>query len=217
MPVQKEPLDQKYSKIYLVFDFIGKMLLLNLFFVVFSVIGLFIFGIGPSLCACHLIAKDWQNKDHPPMFRTMLQYFKKHFISSNLVFYGFAVVLVAIGFNFSYFYLNFEQSFYRSLGLITNIVLFIYVWVAFMTIYRIKYDFDASWKESIKYSFTVVWGFSKYLSLMIMVHAILLALTYIMPQIFSFIIVGAYILMVDVVIKKMKIKMYGINDEMEEQ
>jgi len=205
--------EQRYPRVYIVFDYLWKMLVLNLFFVIFSLVGFVVLGVGPAIAAGHRLAHDWSKKEYPPTFKTYTSYFFKNFWINNIVFYLFLLTLFGVGFNFLYFYMNLEPSVIRLSGLILNFLIFTYIWNAFTYIYIFKHGYGLSWKESLNFSFRYIWGFPLQLFLVLFLHILIFVFSYLMPQIFLFIVVGGIIVSTRITTYALDQKFKLIQDE----
>lgn len=74
------------SSLDLLFHWITRLVVLNVVWLLFSVLGLFVLGVFPSTVAALSIAKRWINgEDDIPIWQTFTYYYKKEFVTSNLV------------------------------------------------------------------------------------------------------------------------------------
>ncbi len=206
MEKKKIVFESRYPKIYMIYEMIWKLLILNLFFVIFSLLGGIIFGIGPAIAATKRLIFDWSNKEYPPMFKTLLSYFRTSFWMHNLVFYASILLFLGVGFNFYFFYLNLEPSWIRTSGLILNVIVFIYIWTAFHMIFMMRHGFSLTWKESLIFSMRYVWGFPKEVFLVLGMHLVTAVLTYLMPQIMIFFAYGMLMMSISIITKALQKK-----------
>lgn len=181
------------SKFFKTINWLGRLILINFTFIVFSLMGLIVFGIGPSYYASHKIISDWLNKDFPPYFKTYFKYYKEAFIANNIVMFIYIVALAIIMFNMYTFYINLENSFWNSFGLLTNLLLLLCITNGIIYYPNLKRKFDISFKEAIINSFKLSWAFPfRTLSVYIVITITIIGIV-ILPQIFLFVIFSPFI------------------------
>ncbi|WP_163536133.1 YesL family protein [Gracilibacillus sp. YIM 98692] len=125
---------------------------INLLWILFTIIGLFLFGFFPATVAmCTIIRKWLHHQEDVPIFKTFWRTFKKEWIKAN----GLGIVILAIGYllyaclvllqgmqGFIYFLLYFS-----SFSLV-----FLYLMVVCFAI-PVYIQYQTSWKETLKQSF----------------------------------------------------------------
>lgn len=79
--------------IYKVCEWLTRFAYINLLFILFSLAGVGIFGIVPSLIAMITIINKWFNKEEFSVFHTFLNIFKQHFLKGNIL----AILFLMIG------------------------------------------------------------------------------------------------------------------------
>lgn len=123
--------NSKWAK---VMERIFNLILLNLNFILYSSIGLFIFGIGPSLLAGYQITKEYDGNSYDyTLFKKYFKAFRENFIRGNLLFWGIgAMVLIVIS---SITYYVGKSGLYANLGLyimgLSAILLIFFLLVSF--------------------------------------------------------------------------------------
>lgn len=129
------------SSLYRVFEWIARLVYVNVLWVLFTLVGLVFFGVMPSTLAVFMIINKWINgKENVRVFSEFWQVYKDNFIKTNII----GVIMFLIGF-ILLFDLNYLQSlnntFYSILKYFIYFLLFIYFIDLFyiFPIY-IKYD-----------------------------------------------------------------------------
>ncbi|MFC4801942.1 YesL family protein [Neobacillus sp. GCM10023253] len=82
--------------IYVVCNWIARLAYLNLLWILFTLSGFVIFGFFPATIAMLATLRQYLLKNHPPVFQTFWQYYKKEFHNSNklgLIFVAFGSIL----------------------------------------------------------------------------------------------------------------------------
>lgn len=97
--------DGVLGKLYVAFDFVYRLIYLNLLWFSFTLIGAFIFGIGPSTIALYHVIRKWLRKElgnDQHIFKDYLQAYKDNFIKGNII--GLIVIFVYFMFLVNYRY-----------------------------------------------------------------------------------------------------------------
>lgn len=95
---------------------IFNIILLNLNFVLFSCLGVILFGVGPSLLSAYQISKEYEGSGYDShIFSQYFKLFKKNFVVGNVLFYSTA----AVGFVIlnSIIYYSQLDSLYAKMGI----------------------------------------------------------------------------------------------------
>src|SRR5699024_2717653 len=109
----------------------------SILWVLFTILGLGIFGISPATAALFVITRKWVQKDIDiPIFKTFWEEYKQHFWKTN----GLGLVLLAFGYVLSIEYIvlsNMDGFMYNiaTLFVICQIVLYVIVLVYFFPVY----------------------------------------------------------------------------------
>lgn len=109
----------------------------SLLWVVFTILGLGIFGISPATAALFVVTRKWVQKDVDiPIFQTYWEEYKQHFWKTN----GLGLVLLAFGYLLSIEYIvlsNMNGFMYNiaTLFVIGQIALYIIVLIYFFPVY----------------------------------------------------------------------------------
>lgn len=83
-----------FKAIFEIGKWLSKMMYLHLLWVIFSLMGLVVFGVMPATTAMFTVIRKWMEDDNDiPVFQTFLASYKTHFLKSNAL----GTFLVAIG------------------------------------------------------------------------------------------------------------------------
>lgn len=95
-------LQQTFSKLFVVCEWIMNLVLLNLLFIFFSCAGLILFGFAPAYTAMSLVFKQLYEGEDVRVVRTFYRIFKSELIKSNKfgLLYGYLLILIFINFLF---------------------------------------------------------------------------------------------------------------------
>ncbi len=95
-------LQQTFSKLFIVCEWIMNLLLLNLLFIFFSCAGLILFGFAPAYTAMSLVFKQLYEGEDVRVIRSFYTIFKSELIKSNKfgLLYGYMFMLLFINFLF---------------------------------------------------------------------------------------------------------------------
>lgn len=123
--------NSKWAK---VMEKVFNLILLNLNFILYSCLGLFILGIGPSLLSAYQITKQYDGTSYDyKLFKQYFKAFKQNFIRGNLLFYGICVFALLI-INSTSYYIG-GSGLYDRLGLyvmgLSGILLLYFVAISF--------------------------------------------------------------------------------------
>ena len=93
-------LQQTFSKLFVVCEWIMNLLLLNLLFIFFSCTGLILFGFAPAYTAMSLVFKQLYDGEDVRIVQSFYTLFKSELIKSNKfgLVYGYLFILVFINF-----------------------------------------------------------------------------------------------------------------------
>ncbi|MFB3166470.1 DUF624 domain-containing protein [Neobacillus sp. 179-C4.2 HS] len=93
------------NAVYTFCDWVARLAYINLLWILFTLSGFVIFGFFPATIALLATLRQFIRKNHPPVFQTFWQYYKKEFFNSNKL----GLMIVAIGF-ILYLNITFLQS-----------------------------------------------------------------------------------------------------------
>ena len=91
------------GKVYQGLDLFMKIAYVNLLWILFTVIGLVIFGVVPASVALLSVIRKWLMKDTDiAIFSTFFRVYKKEFIRSNIAGFFFMLIFIILYIHFSY-------------------------------------------------------------------------------------------------------------------
>jgi uncharacterized membrane protein YesL len=140
------------GKVYQALDLFMKIAYLNLLWILFTVIGLVIFGVFPASVALLAIIRKWLMKDtDTPIFKSFFLEYKKGFIRSNIFGFIFIVAAAILYTNFSYILHGSGQlQGILTIGLIINGFIFLITFIYFFPVYV---HYKVKFREYFKHSF----------------------------------------------------------------
>lgn len=140
------------GKIYQGLDLFTKIAYINLLWLIFTILGLGIFGVTPASVALLAVVRQWLMKDMDiPIFKEFFHTYKKEFIHSNIFGLIFIVALAILYSNFVYI---FQESgvlqIILTIGLIINGIIFLIMIIYFFPVYV---HYHLKFHEYFKHSF----------------------------------------------------------------
>ncbi|MDF2698704.1 MAG: hypothetical protein K0Q49_260 [Haloplasmataceae bacterium] len=112
------------GKVYEAFNWIFKMLLINLLWLITTVLGLGIFTFMPATIALFILVKSVINNEEVPIIKTFFKIVKKEYIKSQKIFLVLLIIGSIIYFNFK-FYLRIN-SLLTSVGIVIIFMILIF-------------------------------------------------------------------------------------------
>jgi len=162
-------------------EWLFKILLLNIYWFVFSLIGLFAFGLFPATAALFAtVRQDIKSDNDIRLFRTFLHYYKKEFIKSNLLGYLLIMATSLLLVNIQVLGMMDSSLLHSSLTVITYILLAILALIS-VYIFPIYVHFNFSILNYIKYSAIMVIGKPFQAIAMVLMIAVVFYLYYLVP------------------------------------
>lgn len=192
------PLDfEKYtnSKLYVVFEFLYKIIFINIFWFVTTVFGLGIFTFMPAVITGYILIASVQHEREFPIFKAFFTIFKKVYIKSQKLFISLGILGVILVFNINFFYQSFliNPSFFHSIGLLLTVVFFIgYIFTCLYTPLIAIHFPRLSVKDTIKLSLLTSVGMLFHTILMIVIIIGLVFLMLSFPAFFPLLPIGAF-------------------------
>ncbi|WP_214482476.1 YesL family protein [Bacillus sp. SM2101] len=102
------------DRIYTITEWITRFLLLNLYWILFSLVGLVFLGVFPATTAMFSISRKWIQGDIDiPIFKTFWSYFRSDFLKANML--GFLLIILGFGLYVDFVYV---KSLNSALGII---------------------------------------------------------------------------------------------------
>ncbi len=159
------------GSLFAITEWITRFAYVNLLWIVFTILGLIVFGFFPATVAMFTLIRQWiiGNVDEP-VFKTFFATYKKEFLSSNL----FGLVIVCIGI---VFYVNTQYLLLDTGGFHTIIKAPLYVAMIIMTL-TVLYVIPTFVHYDIR--FIHVWKNAFFMMLLHPLHNILMILGIVM-------------------------------------
>lgn len=168
--------------IYDIGDWLAKIIMLHLIWLVFTLAGLIIFGLMPATAAMFTVLRKWLTKEEVPMFRTFLKAYQSSFKEKNflgLIYVGLGLFLYT---DFKISYMVIQSSFLHVL--IWVICVFYLTMLAFS--FPIYAHYNLKTIDYLKQTFLIILSSPIQIVLLFITFTILYALFYYLPVIFIF-------------------------------
>lgn len=139
--------------LYRICEWIMRVAALNLLWLLFTLLGLVVFGIFPATAALFAVARQFIRGNDVPIIKTYWQYFKADVIKVNLLGYVFVAIgyILYIDFQFLQLLEGYLQV-VLNVGLIIVTSLFIITSIYLLPVYV---HFDVKFFQYIKYAFII--------------------------------------------------------------
>lgn len=139
---------------YRISEWVMRLAYINLLWILFTVVGLLIFGFMPATIAMFTLIRKWiMGETDTPVFSTFFYTFKKEFLKGN----GFGLIILIIGyilyidFNYLAFIEGPLYTFLLAIFFLIGIVYLIFI-LYFIPVYV---HFDLKFKQYLKYSIMI--------------------------------------------------------------
>ncbi|MGN8647430.1 YesL family protein [Gracilibacillus sp. HCP3S3_G5_1] len=126
------------TKLYAIMEWITRIAYVNILWILFSILGLLIFGLAPATASMFTITRQWlKGNSDVPVFKTFWRSYRAHFIQANLLLWPLAIFAYIIYINYQYLYIvpssiyYFMQFIFATLVLILLVLLF-YIFPVFV-------------------------------------------------------------------------------------
>lgn len=137
-------------------NYLYKILVINILFLITSFIGLIFFTIAPATIASMVCLKGVAEKKEFPIFRSFLQIFKTEYKKSMGFFVYYILVYSILAFAF-YYYLHTEDSIIYTIGLLVSGGLIIINLLSLIHFILISiYTPKISFRKKLKYSYLMI-------------------------------------------------------------
>ncbi|GIN70669.1 hypothetical protein J14TS2_11440 [Bacillus sp. J14TS2] len=143
------------EKIHYICDWCMRLAYVNLLWILFTLIGLIILGIGPSTQAMFAVTRKWVMEGKEiPIFSTFWSSYRTEFIKSNMLFSILFVIGYVLFFDFR-FLIHFEGWLYTVLTAGLASIMIIYLFTALFT-YPMFAHYNIKIAQYLRYSFLIV-------------------------------------------------------------
>lgn len=162
-------------------EWIFKILLLNFYWFIFSLLGLFVLGLFPSTAALFAtIRQDIKSGEDIKLFRNFFHYYKQEFMKANILGYILLVSVVILLFNLQVIgYM--DASILNSTLMVMTYILLAIIALVSVFIVPIYVHYDFSILGYLKYSAIMVIGKPFHAIAMLALIAVTFYLYYIVP------------------------------------
>jgi uncharacterized membrane protein YesL len=141
--------------IYSISEWVMRLMYVNILWILFTLLGLIVFGFFPATTAMFTVIRKWVMKQHEiPVFKTFWLTYKSEFLKSSLL----GLIIVCIGF-FMYFNLKIiDATTVPSLKLlyIPNLIVILIFLLTLLYIFPVFVHFDVGVKGIIKNAFLLM-------------------------------------------------------------
>ncbi|MFD2656585.1 YesL family protein [Gracilibacillus thailandensis] len=162
-------------------EWIFKILLLNLYWFIFSVLGLFIVGIFPATAALFAtIRQDIKSEDDIKLFREFIHYYKQEFIKANILGYILAIATAILLLNIQILG-QLDSSLLNSTLMVMTYILLAIIALVAVFIFPIYVHYQFSVLGYLKYSAILVIGKPLHTIAMLVLIAATFYLYYLVP------------------------------------
>lgn len=137
--------------LYTLCEWIMRLAILNVLWVVFSVLGAIILGFFPSTAAMFEITRKWlKGETDLPIFKSFWAAYKKYFVKANLLGILVAIAGIFLYIDFSFFS-SFESFAFKILTALVILVSIIYC-ILLIYIFPVLVTYEISLLQSIKFA-----------------------------------------------------------------
>lgn len=162
-------------------EWIFKILLLNLYWFLFSLIGLFVLGIFPATAALFAtIRQDLKSDDDIKLFSNFVHYYKKEFVKANVLGYIVTIMTGVLLFNLQVL-AYMDSSILHSILIVMTYILLVIVALVSVFLFPIYVHYDFSLLGYLKYSAIMVIGKPLHTIAMLALIALTFYLYYTVP------------------------------------
>lgn len=147
-------MDRLIGKAYNVCDWISKVVIVNLLWILFTLTGFVLLGIMPATLALFTVVRKWtMSETDIPIFQTFFQTYKKEFFRANFL----GLFIVAIG-SFLFYDLRLVVSIEGNLQTVLGVPLLIIISCFFLTLlylFPVYVHFELKFLQNFKYAFYI--------------------------------------------------------------
>lgn len=166
-------------------NFLYKIMVLNILYLLSIIAGLFVFSFAPATVATLTCMKAINEKKEFPLFKTYVHIFKSEYKKSMIffVFYLVTTTIVTVSF---FYYLNSQDIVFNNVGIVVTGLLVVINLASLIHMFLISiYTPNISFKAKLKYSYLMI-VYSPFLTLfLVVVNLLLIVFSYIFVT-FSF-------------------------------
>ncbi|UJW59645.1 YesL family protein [Bacillus sp. A116_S68] len=142
------------TRLYTVTDWIMKLAYINLLWLLFTFIGIVVFGIMPATVALFTVVRQWLEKEGDlPLFKTFFSVFKREFFKANLI----GVILAVAGYvlYIDFLYLSVVHGYVHTF--LASALVLVTLWFTAMTMFIIPVyvHYDLPFFKYFNYAFII--------------------------------------------------------------
>lgn len=149
---------KKTNKVIIFFEYVYQIILISLNFLIFTLLGLVIFGIGPALRASVNLLIDYKTNKKFNSFKQFYSYYKINFLNYALYFCVYFVLIAVPILNRIFVSSYITDELLLGVFLSFNLVFFIFGITGAFSVYFFERYLKINIKQATKYSFTIIWG-----------------------------------------------------------
>ena len=188
--------DSKFSE---VMNFIYKVMVINILYIFTVAVGLGVFTFAPATVSAYVCMKGINENKEFPLFKTYIHTFKTEYKKSMMFFLYYLITFAILGISFNA-YMQFEDNFFNTLGMLVIALLILinlgsFIHILLLSVYTPKIKF----KSKIKYSYLMMLYSPMLTILLVLVNVALLIFSYIFIS-FSFMFTFAFMAYYNIVI-----------------
>ncbi|WP_053363440.1 DUF624 domain-containing protein [Bacillus sp. FJAT-27251] len=174
--------DHMLSKINFIGEWTFRLAYVNLLWICFSVLGLFLFGFFPATAAMFTVIRKWRLKEQVPIFQTFKETYRKEFTDANKV--GWLLMFIGFFLYIDFFILfRLEGSIFLFLAFILIPLTFVYLSIL-LYIFPVFVHFQLKNIEYIKYAFIISLSYPHLTILMLLGSFVLISIYLTFPMFF---------------------------------
>lgn len=158
-----------------------KLFYLNVLWMGGTLVGLVIFGLGPSTAAVFSIIREWyRGNDDQPIFKTYVKNYKSYFKESFVISLIYGIIGLILIVDFIY------MARWEFRVLFGVLLFFYFISASYIFPILVHYNLKTL-QEKIKYSFLIGFSYLQYtLVMFVIIAAIYFSVAYIYPALFTF-------------------------------
>jgi uncharacterized membrane protein YesL len=139
---------------YKVSNWILKLALINILWILFSILGLVIFGFFPATISMFSVISKLRRQEELPIFKTFWKTYKQEFIKSNQM--GFLLVTVAVIFYFDLYFIQETSNSILQLFYYPLIILIFIFCMCILYVFPIYAHYDLKIFQIFKNAFLIM-------------------------------------------------------------
>ena len=138
---------------YRICIWITRFAYVNILWVAFTVLGLFVFGFMPATAAMFSVLRKWVNRDHEiPIFQTFWETYKKEFVQANI--FGYLIAIIGYVLYIDLQFLRAQEGFLFMLSYGILILFFAY-FIIILYAFPMFVHFKLKLHHYLKWSFII--------------------------------------------------------------